>query len=53
MRLYWHQQLIVLGDCEEEGWSHVRMDGAEGYAMTSFLQFMGTDGQWIETETAP
>ncbi len=37
-RLYLHQQLIVLPDCEEEGWAHVKTDAMEGYVMESFLQ---------------
>ncbi len=37
-RLYLHQQLIVLPDCEEEGWAHVKTDVMEGYVMESFLQ---------------
>lgn len=37
-RLYLHQQLIVLLDCEEEGWAHVKTDVMEGYVMESFLQ---------------
>lgn len=37
-RLYLHQQLIVLPDCEEDGWAHVKTDVMEGYVMESFLQ---------------
>jgi len=36
-RLYKHQQLIVLGPAEEEGWVHVRTDVLEGYVMASFI----------------
>ena len=36
-RLYKHQQLIVLGPAEEEGWVHVRTDVIEGYVMASFI----------------
>lgn len=38
MRLYKHQQLIVVEACEEEGWVKVRTDVVEGYVMSSFLQ---------------
>ena len=38
MRLYKHQWLIVLNDCEEEGWVHVQTDAADGYVMVSFLE---------------
>ena len=38
MRLYKHQWLIVLNDCEEEGWVHVQTDTADGYVMVSFLE---------------
>lgn len=37
-RLYKHQQLVVLPDCQEEGWVHVRTDVIEGYVMSSFLE---------------
>ena len=37
-RLYKSQQLIVLPDCEEEGWAHVKTDVLDGYVMSSFLQ---------------
>ncbi len=37
-RLYKSQQVIVLPDCEEEGWAHVKTDVMEGYVMSSFLQ---------------
>ena len=36
-RLYKHQQLIVLGPAEEDGWVHVRTDVIEGYVMASFI----------------
>ena len=36
-RLYKHQQLIVLGPAEEEGWVHVKTDVMEGYVMASFI----------------
>lgn len=38
MRLYKHQQLIVLEVCEDENWVHVKTDTAEGYVMVSFLE---------------
>lgn len=38
MRLYKHQQLIVLGVCEDPAWVHVKTDAAEGYVMASFLE---------------
>ena len=37
MRLYRHQQLIVLESCDVPGWVHVKTDAAEGYVMESFL----------------
>lgn len=37
-RLYKHQELVVLPDCQEEGWVHVRTDVIEGYVMSSFLE---------------
>ena len=37
MRLYRHQQLIVLESCDIPGWVHVKTDAAEGYVMESFL----------------
>ena len=36
-RLYKHQQLIVLGPAEEEGWVQVKTDVIEGYVMASFI----------------
>ena len=41
MRLYKHQQLIVLETCEDPAWVHVKTDAAEGYVMTSFLEKIG------------
>ncbi len=38
MRLYKHQQLVVLEACEEPGWVHVKTDSAEGYVMAEFLE---------------
>ena len=38
MRLYWHQQLIVLEEAEVTGWLHVKTDVIEGYVMMSFLE---------------
>ena len=38
MRLYKHQQLIVLETCEDPVWVHVRTDAIEGYVMVSFLE---------------
>ena len=40
MRLYKHQQLVVLETCENEAWVHVRTDSIEGYVMVSFLEFL-------------
>ena len=39
MRLYCHQKLLVLNDCDAEGWVHVRTDAAEGYVMEKFLVY--------------
>ena len=41
MRLYKHQQLIVLEACEDPAWVHVKTDAAEGYVMVSFLEKIG------------
>ncbi len=41
MRLYKHQQLIVLETCENPEWVHVKTDAAEGYVMVSFLEKIG------------
>lgn len=38
MRLYKHQELIVLETCEDPSWVHVRTDSAEGYVMVSYLE---------------
>ena len=38
MRLYKHQQLLVLETCEDPAWVHVRTDSMEGYVMVSFLE---------------
>lgn len=38
MRLYKHQQLIVLETCEDPAWVHVKTDSIEGYVMVSFLE---------------
>ena len=37
MRLYKHQQLIVLESCEDPAWAKVKTDVIEGYVMVSFL----------------
>ena len=37
MRLYKHQQLIVLEPCEDPAWVKVKTDVIEGYVMVSFL----------------
>ena len=39
MRLYRHQQLIVLENSDVPGWVHVKTDMAEGYVMESFLVY--------------
>ncbi len=36
-RLYKHQQLIVLGYCDDPAWVQVKTDVTEGYVMASFL----------------
>lgn len=38
MRLYKHQQLVVLETCEDPAWVKVRTDVVEGYVMVSFLE---------------
>lgn len=38
MRLYKHQELIVLETCEDPSWVRVRTDSVEGYVMVSFLE---------------
>ena len=40
MRLYKHQQLIVLEACEDSAWVRVKTDAVEGYVMVSFLSPM-------------
>ena len=37
-RLYKHQRLVVLPDCEAPGWKHVKTDAIEGYVMENFLE---------------
>ena len=39
MRLYRHQELIVLEQCDIPGWVHVQTDAVEGYVMESFLVY--------------
>lgn len=38
MRMYKHQQLMVLEVCEDAEWVKVRTDAVEGYVMVSFLE---------------
>lgn len=38
MRLYRHQQLMVLEVCEDPAWVRVKTDAIEGYVMLSFLE---------------
>ena len=38
MRLYKHQQLVVLDESEVPGWAHVKTDDTEGYVMSSYLE---------------
>ncbi len=38
MRLYKHQQLVVLETCEDPAWVKVKTDVIEGYVMLSFLE---------------
>ena len=38
MRLFKHQQLVVLEACEDPSWVHVKTDSMEGYVMVSFLE---------------
>ena len=38
LRLYKHQQLVVLEEAEVTGWYKVRTDVIEGYVMVSFLE---------------
>lgn len=37
MKLYRDQQLIVLEECDQEGWVRVKTDAVEGYVMEKFL----------------
>ncbi|HPR78413.1 MAG TPA: SH3 domain-containing protein, partial [Candidatus Limiplasma sp.] len=37
MKLYREQQLIVLEECDQEGWVRVKTDAVEGYVMEKFL----------------
>ena len=39
MRLYCHQELVVLEQCDIPGWVHVKTDAVEGYVMESFLVY--------------
>ncbi len=39
MRLYCHQELIVLEQSDVPGWVHVKTDAVEGYVMESFLVY--------------
>ena len=39
MRLYWHQELIVLEKSDVPGWVHVKTDAVEGYVMESFVVY--------------
>ena len=48
MRLYCHQQLVVLEQSDIPGWVHVKTDSVEGYVMESFLIYLET-----EEEAAP
>ena len=43
MRLYWHQELIVLEKSDVPGWVHVKTDDIEGYVMESFLAYPETE----------
>jgi len=38
MRIFRNQRLLVLEQCQEEGWVKVKTDVIEGYVMESFLQ---------------
>ena len=42
MRLYWHQELIVLEKSDVPGWVHVKTDAVDGYVMESFLAYPET-----------
>ena len=37
LKLYKNQRLIVLEECPQEDWVHVKTDAAEGYVMEKFL----------------
>ncbi len=50
MRLYWHQQLIVLEQSDIPGWVHVKTDTAEGYVMESFLAYQEAEEPAEEDE---
>lgn len=39
MRLYRHQELMVLEKSDVPGWVHVKTDVIEGYVMESFLVY--------------
>lgn len=43
MRLYKHQQLVVLEVCEDTDWVRVKTDVIEGYVMVSFLEPVGQE----------
>lgn len=43
MRLYKHQQLVVLETCEDTDWVKVKTDVIEGYVMVSFLEAVGQE----------
>ncbi len=45
MRLYRHQQLIVLEQSDVPGWVHVKTDVVEGYVMESFLAYPEDSGE--------
>ena len=38
MRLFKHQQLVVLEVCDDPAWVKVKTDVIEGYVMLSFLE---------------
>lgn len=38
MRVYKHQQFLVLETCEDPEWVHVKTDALEGYVMVKFLE---------------
>ena len=45
LRLYKHQQLVVLEEAEVTGWYKVRTDVIEGYVMASFLEIVQEKGK--------